>query len=574
MGQSWSSFAPKPPPIGPVRLESTSGADANRGWEERWVTVLNGGFSPDLARGRGVYMVDAWSGELLWSAEAHPTAASSTPYETVLNNMMPVAAAPALVDIGKAETVQIDLDGFFDTLVVGDMGGQVWTFRFKEPGKRDATGKVTNWFGGRSLEMQREDGATAGPVNLHEKAPFFHVASNVLQPETGWLRSFVGTGDRQHLRTTPGADCGPDDLLACVRLKCDVEASYVSDVNGQKRTSFIKYEGGVLKKNEEALSGSLDAACTGSRMALISLKIACPDAALGSGTYPAPWLGNPRTFKTESWCKDVGGSWSCDRVNLNTSEHPDLKLADGDKKTIANNRYFGFHSYGGVKRNFNDKDKAVAFDATRVTDKENFSCGSGSCSLVDVTVPESVYDYLPADASGYKQRYVPLAKVNGLKRAGPEAPGWFIRYDNSLTERTAAGSTVLAGVVFWPSFAPASGVGAAACSLSGTGDMSYSWQADVITGLPDMASGFRVGLGYIDSKGRNTNAPPGEGSPIISLSATGGIRYEVAVTSPGDAPMTEKLRDQTNVTPDIYWMEVPRNLHECRHENAEACAQP
>ncbi|MFY0564405.1 hypothetical protein ACN28E_11190 [Archangium lansingense] len=574
MGQSWSSFAPKPPPMGPVRLESVAASDATRGWQERWVTVLNGGFSPDLSRGRGVYMVDSWSGEMLWSAEAHPTSASATAYEQVLNQMMPVAASPALVDIGKAENIQLDLDGFFDTLVVGDMGGQVWTFRFKEPGKLDGSGKVTNWFGARSLEMAREEGATAGPVNLHQKAPFYHVASNVLQPETGWLRSFLGTGDRQHMRTTPGADCGPDDLLACIRLQCDVEAQFVADVNGQKRTSIIEYKGGQLKKNEEVLSGSLDAACTGSRMELTALRIACPNSALGSNTYPAPWTGTARTFKTESWCNVSGGTWSCDRVNLNTSEHPDLKLSDADKALVANNSYFGFHSYGGVKRKFTDKDGAVAFDGLRVTDKDGVSCGTGvACSLVDVTIPDSAYDFLPPDSSGFRQRYVPTAKMAGLKRGQAEGPGWFVHYNNSLSERTAAGSTVLAGVVFWPSFAPASGVGAAACSLSGTGDMSYSWQADVITGLPDMASGFKVGLGYIDSKGRGTNAPPGEGSPIISLSATGGIRYEVAVTSPGDAPMTEKLRDQTNVTPDIYWMEVPRNLHECRHENAEACAQ-
>ncbi len=575
MGQSWSSFAPKPPPIGPVRLSSTAPSDATRGWQERWVTVLNGGFSPDLSRGRGVYMVDAWTGDMLWSAEAQP-GTPATPYQEVLNQMMPVAASPALVDIGKGENVQIDLDGFFDTLVVGDMGGQAWTFRFKEPGKLDTvTGKVTNWYGARSLEMQRDDTSTVGPVNLHQKAPFFHVASNVLQPETGWLRSFLGTGDRQHLRTTPGSDCGPDDLLACVRLKCDVDATFVADVNGQKRTSNIKYEAGVLKKNEETLSGALDSACTGSRMELTALRIACPEAALGSTTYPSPWTGTPRTFKTESWCKDVGGSWSCDRVNLNTSEHPDLKLGDADKKTVANNRYFGFHSYGGVKRKFSKDDEAIAFDKLRVTDKPDFSCGTGmKCSLTDVTIPDADYEYLAPDVSGYRQRYLPAPKLLGLKRAHPEGPGWFIRYNNSLSERTAAGSTVLAGVVFWPSFAPASGVGAAACSLTGTGDMSYSWQADVITGLPDMASGFRVAGGYIDSKGRSTNAPPSEGSPIISLSPTGGIRYEVAVTSPGDAPTTEKLRDQTNVTPDIYWMEVPRNLHECRHENAQACAEP
>jgi type IV pilus assembly protein PilY1 len=584
MGQSWSNFAPKPPPIGPVRLQPTTTAastDIARGWEERWVTVLNGGFSPDLSRGRGVYMVDAWTGEKLWSAEANPGNGVSTPYGDVLNQMGPVVASPALVDIGKAENVQLDLDGFFDTLVVGDMVGQAWTFRFKEPGAVDTTtGQVTNWYGARSLEMAREDGSTIGPKNVFEKAPFFHVPSTVLQPETGWLRSFMGTGDRQHLRTTPGTDCGPDDLLACLRLKCDVTASFVSDVNGQKRTSTLEYVGGVLTKNEEKLNGALAAACTGSKMELTELSIACPTTALGSGTYPSPWTGSKRTFKTESWCKDSGGLWSCDRVTLNTSEHPDLKLDAAEKKSVANNRYFGFHSYGGVKRKFKDAAGAVAFDTMRVTDKPGFSCGTGvTCSLVDVTIPDSEYQYLPPDPSGFRQRYLPTSKLAGLKRGQSEGPGWFVRYDNTLLERTAAGSTVLAGVVFWPTFSPSSGVGAAACSLTGLGDMSYSWQADVITGLPDMAEGFRVRdssgnvIGYITGKGRGTNAPPGEGSPIISLSKTGGIRYEVAVTSPGDAPKTEKLRDRKNVTPDISWMEVPRNLHECRHQNAQACSR-
>ncbi len=98
------------------------------------MAVLNGGYSPDLSRGRGVYMVDAWTGDKLWSAEAQPGFRAGTPYETLLNQMGPVVAAASLVDIGKAQGVQRDLDGYFDTLVVGDMMGQGWTFRFKDAG--------------------------------------------------------------------------------------------------------------------------------------------------------------------------------------------------------------------------------------------------------------------------------------------------------------------------------------------------------------------------------------------------------------------------------------------------------
>ncbi|QRN95708.1 hypothetical protein JRI60_42770 [Archangium violaceum] len=574
MGQSWSNFAPKPAPIGPVRLEATSGPTPNtsRGWEERWVAVLNGGYSPDLSRGRGVYMVDAWSGETLWSAEAHPTNSGTTSaYQQVLNHMQPVVASASLVDIGKAENVQYDLDGFFDTMVVGDMGGQAWTFRFWEPGKVGGSGQVTNWFGSRSLEMARDDGSSNGPRNAYQKAPIFHVASNVLQPETGWLRSFVGTGDRQHMRTTPGADCGPDDLLACIRLKCDVRAEFSADINGRRRTSTLQYSGGQLVTNDEKWNGAVATTCGSSKMELTDLTISCPDSSIGSSTYAV-------TTKTESSCTKSSGMWTCTKANLNTSTHGDLKLAAADNALVVGNRYFGFHAYGGAARKFNSEATAVSFDSLRVTDTPGFDCGAGNvCSLVDVTVPDSAYQTY-TDAKGDTHRYLPAAELlkSSTKRGLTEGPGWFVRY-NGLQERTAAGSTVLAGVVFWPSFAPSAGVGAAACSLSGIGDMSYSWQADVITGLPDQSEGFRVTddtgklLGFMPNKGRGTSAPPTEAPPIISLSKSGGIRYEVAVTNPGDAPRTEKLRDQKNVTPDVYWLEVPRNLHECRHENSENC---
>ena len=76
--------------------------------------------------------------------------------------------------------------------------------------------------------MAREDGSSFGAPNAQKKPPFFHIASNVRQPDTGWLRSFLGTGDRQHLRAKEGTDCGPDDLLACVRMKCDVRGRATS----------------------------------------------------------------------------------------------------------------------------------------------------------------------------------------------------------------------------------------------------------------------------------------------------------------------------------------------------------
>ncbi|HEX8823819.1 MAG TPA: hypothetical protein VF794_28120 [Archangium sp.] len=583
MGQTWSNYTPKPPPIGAVRLKPlvSTPSSTERGWEERWVTVLNGGFSADLSRGRGLYMVDAWSGQKLWSAEARPAATSSgNAYQDTLNHMMPIVASAAMMDIGKAENVQRDLDGFFDTLTVGDLGGQMWTFRFFEPGERaSADAPVTNWFGARSLEMARQDTDKNGPVNLWEKAPFTNIASNVLQPETGWLRTFVGTGDRQHLRTSPGSDCGPDDLLACVRLKCDVKATFLADINGIKRTSVIEYVQGALKTNSEEWSGSLAETCSASKLELTDLTIACPDGTtMGSGSYM------PTTAVTHANCEKAGGAWSCKQTQLSTGTRSYVTLSDADKAVIPHHRYFGYHAYGGSLRKFKDSDGAVAFDKLRMTDKAGFNCGKDgagkpiACSLVDVTIPSAAYSTYTV--AGKSVRYVPTTKMGGLARGTTEGPGWFLSYEG-LQERTAAGSTVIAGVVSWPSFAPLAGSGASACVLSGVGDVSNLWQADAITGLPDQSEGYQMRndkgelIGYSSYKSRPSGGtPPGDVGSVVAISKSGGIKYGwMAPPGPGDAPTMETNRTEKNVTPDIYWLEVPRNLHVCRHENAALCSQ-
>ena len=50
-----------------------------------------------------------------------------------------IAAPVAMVDYGGtvAGVDNVNLDGFFDTGVVGDLAGQLWVFRFFEPGKRN-----------------------------------------------------------------------------------------------------------------------------------------------------------------------------------------------------------------------------------------------------------------------------------------------------------------------------------------------------------------------------------------------------------------------------------------------------
>ncbi|MBZ4415135.1 PilC/PilY family type IV pilus protein [Myxococcus sp. RHSTA-1-4] len=547
MGQAWMNFAPKPPPIGPVRLRSER---ESRGWEERWAVFLNGGYSADLTRGRGLYVVDAWTGQKLWSFTGEP--------------MMPVAAAPALVDVGKALDIKADQDGFFDTVVVGDLGGQVWTFRLFEPGDTSG-GTVSNWHGARTFEIARDAPA-------HQKTPFFHIASNTLQPETGWLRTYLGTGDRQHLRDTEGDACGPDNLLACVRMRCDVALTLAGAVGGVSRTHALEYTGGVLTRNEDTASGAPVSVCSAGKLELTRLSIDCGGAALGSGSYLFPPNATvPSGSKSE--CTLVGGRWSCESRRLASGGRSDLRLGNADREQVPRNTYVGFYNYGGA-RVFSDAASAQALDALRWTDTDD-ACPTGQgCGLRDVTVPP---DLLRARRlpDGTLQSYLTPDALASLPRASTTGAGWFVRY-GGLDEKTAAGSSLLGGIVFWPSFTPPVSV-PGTCRAAGAGDVGRSWQMDFITGWPDQAESFKLFdehgnlVGYMPFKSRDVVSPPPEPASLITLSRTGAIRYTTLDMGVGSSPTQETLRENSNPASDISWVEVPRSVHVCRHVDARAC---
>ena len=569
-GQSWMNFAPKPPPIGPVRLKNDG---ARRGWDERWVVFVNGGYSADLTRGRGLYMLDAWRGEKLWSFAAKPAmgggTAGSAYQQAVADKLMPVAAAPALVDVGNLPNLKADQDGFFDTLVVGDLGGQVWTFRMFAPGDTAAySGAVSNWYGARTFELARNN---SQPHNAFTKTPFFNIASNTLQPDTGWLRTYLGSGDKQHIRNQEGVACAPDNLLACIRMKCDVKAELTTTVNGLTRTSYVEYDDGVRVKDYQLSSGTVANACASGKMNLTNLTIDCANA-LGSGDFKFPPTATV-PVGAQSECTLSGGEWSCATRRLAENVRSDLVLADTDKNQVPRNTYVGYYNYGGA-RAFTDEASALALDALRWTDTSS-TCTGTSCGMVDVTItPAQLNTRL--DANGVTQQYISTAALASLPKASPTGAGWFIRY-NTLDEKTAAGSTILGGIVLWPTFSPPTALPNDACGTLVGSDSSRTWQMDIITGWPDQAESFKVRdasgnlLGYQPFKQSEATSPPPEPASAIFVSKTGVIRYSVADTGSGKAPGTETLRENADPASDISWVEVPRNVHLCRHVDKRAC---
>ena len=84
------------------------------GGTKRWVAFIGGGvYAPDAAdSGKGFFVIDLVDGSVLWSYTKADNAD--------LDNPMP--APPAIVDT--------DNDGFIDTVYLGDLGSNMWRFKF------------------------------------------------------------------------------------------------------------------------------------------------------------------------------------------------------------------------------------------------------------------------------------------------------------------------------------------------------------------------------------------------------------------------------------------------------------
>lgn len=140
MGQSWSQ-----PTLGYVRWNG----------ERRLVMFVGGGYDTGYedttyqqtnAKGAGVYMFDADSGELLWWASSHSTTGGNVALTRNADLKYSV--------VSRINTFDRDGDGFIDNLYFGDLGGQA--FRIDLNNESQTTENNTSAFGHRVTRIMNE----------------------------------------------------------------------------------------------------------------------------------------------------------------------------------------------------------------------------------------------------------------------------------------------------------------------------------------------------------------------------------------------------------------------------------
>ena len=154
LGQTWST-----PQTGKIK----------NGTGEKWVAFISGGYdenqdnipvvNPDT-KGRGIYVLDILTGDLIWKYTRSENAAMTY-------------SIPS--DIAK---VDANGDGLTDRLYVGDMGGRMWRFDIGDAGNT---------------------GAWTGKIIFNANGKIFYPPDVTLEKDGGiYEMLFFGTGDREN----------------------------------------------------------------------------------------------------------------------------------------------------------------------------------------------------------------------------------------------------------------------------------------------------------------------------------------------------------------------------------------
>jgi type IV pilus assembly protein PilY1 len=555
-GEGYSDFLPTPPPIGPVRvransasgiaLDDTPTAIDSTGnpvrYHERWVAFLSGGFDPQYLKGRGVHMVDVWTGKEIFDFSYPMSSSGLSGSDPRWGLRYPVPATVAMLQWGKdaRNLASFANDGYFDTATFGDAGGQVWVLRFNDPAILDGTTKLaTNWLGARVFQM----GGRGNPL-LCTNEPFFYIAANVALPADGTLRFLAGTGDRYNLLDQYGGTCGPDNIRACLQRGCTVTLEGSSN-----RLTMAD-----LGDRQSGLSAT---ACgTPSFSESLGTSVACTIAGKGKVVISCPSTGNNARTTTKDIqyaCAAGTGGYGCAAATTPVTGST-LALDDASNVISQINKFASIRVFelSGTRGLFTTAAQAIAYDGARLVDTDLVQIDGASTA--------------PATLSGIGDN------------------GWILNFNHtpSVTidtvaytvsrpdERVSSTSAVAANCVLWNTTQTTSAATATGnCFVSNCKQINrrihYLYAADVTTGGLCALSPDAIPI-------RSTPAvalvPPPAPQYTIFINQKGQV--QVGMTSVNTEIGAKNVSAGGAIDPAalLEFLDVPPALHTCRHSPA------
>ena len=127
--------------------------------------------------------------------------------------------------------------------------------------------------------------------------------------------------------------------------------------------------------------------------------------------------------------------------------------------------------------------------------------------------------------------------------------------------------------MLWSSTRPTGSTSGDPCTGSVGAPTAYSYVVDYLTGAPSQSCGNygTTGSSLYQAAVRNSPAPPQNPMPRVIVTADGQVKYSSLQMDAGSQPQSTTLGYRDAITELLYYLEVPRDLHSCRHVDATTC---
>jgi type IV pilus assembly protein PilY1 len=154
------------------------------------------------------------------------------------------------------------------------------------------------------------------------------------------------------------------------------------------------------------------------------------------------------------------------------------------------------------------------------------------------------------------------------------AYGWYVPHTRDQNEKTVTAPLLLGGCTAWNTEVPSvlfSGAlpdGGSICNGGAIpADTAYLYQANDETGAIQCGlAGSNTQLATSRYQQRSVTTTPQQPTPVVSLNAkTGQAGYSGVSLEPGGKIPLQVSVGSASVQGDVSWLDVPRNLHNCRH---------
>jgi hypothetical protein len=378
----------------------------------------------------------------------------------------------------------------------------------------------------------------------------------------------LGSGNREQI-LEQGQGCGPDNLFSCCQGGCSVATSTTIDYGVCSSSGSF-----ACSSSGQMTSGALAEGCGASGAS------ACTDSSnpfSSTSSYSLDCSGSTSTASGLATCDSDG---LC-TVNPVGSGHD---LTPSNAGTCANKaRFYGIWSYGGLditQKSFSTDPSATwttaqTFDQNRFTDAASYTgctfTANGKCSLLDTT-------QVVMNAAGVKSC---ADGTTTCQVATIDDPGWFYTYNTTCptvaacppsttctNEKSASGATVLNSCSMWNSFVPLGSAqsGSNPCGAANTATQTaIAYASHYVSGAPDAVCNLdKDSTALYRGQQRSTIAPPSAPMVRMGVSQDGQVSYSTLQMDPGASPSSSSL-GQRDLAAPLYWLEVSRDSHNCRH---------